>query len=185
MTRFRDSANRFRRVLACRFWLHAGSGLFALALSHANWRTVTMKCVRKLLLAVTAMLPFTAFAGNSYLIDFVVMNEGYGLEERDNYEAIVARIASRYGMEKVRAYDLTQHLGGGLPTASRLNVWEVPEGAMQKLGADPDYQAIIPYRDRIHNMKEVSLFMAGETLGGREPTADTILVDLVVMKGGR
>lgn len=138
-------------------------------------------------LAMIALLPLSiAHAGTDtlYLLDFVVMNEGYGIEERNNYEAIIEPISTKYGAKIVRSYDLKQHLGGAIPKAIRFNVWELSDGAMQKLQQDPDYQALVAYRDRIHNMKDGSLFMATESLGNREPMTDTIMVDLVVMQDG-
>lgn len=123
-------------------------------------------------------------AQTSYMLDFVVMQDGYDLNHRDSYESVIAPMAAQHGMKKVRGYDLTQHLSGGLSKAVRLNIWEVPQGALPKLGQDPLYQTIVPYRDKIHNMQELSLFMAQETQGEREPTDETILVDLVVMNDG-
>jgi len=146
-----------------------------------------MTRLKRLLLGLTmaALLPLSiAHADTLYLLDFVVMNEGYGIEERNNYEAMIEPISAKYGAKIIRSYDLKQHLGGAIPNAIRFNVWEVPEGAMQKLQQDPDYQALVAYRDRIHSMNDGSLFMATESLGNREPTTDTIMVDLVVMQDG-
>lgn len=146
-----------------------------------------MTHLKRLLLGLTmaALLPLSiAHADPLYLLDFVIMNEGYGIEERNNYEAIIEPISGKYGAKIIRSYDLKQHLGGAIPNAIRLNVWELPDGAMQKLQQDPDYQALVAYRDRIHSMADGSLFMATESLGKREPTTDTIMVDLVVMQDG-
>lgn len=124
--------------------------------------------------------------GEQTLIDFVIMKEGYGAELREPYEDVVATIAGRYGLQKERSFYATQFLGGEqkMQDVLKINVWSMGDDSMQQLGADEDYQSIVPFRDRIHNMRDLTLYAgSGDTVGGK-PEGPTILVDLVVMRSG-
>jgi uncharacterized protein (DUF1330 family) len=119
------------------------------------------------------------------LLDFVILNSGYVLEDRDVYEAKVEGIASRYGMKIERKFDITKFMMGnaGLSEVSRINIWFVPEGAMKSLSRDPDYQALVPSRNKIHNMDALSLYIADADSISKQATG-TVMVDLVTMNPG-
>ncbi len=140
------------------------------------------------MLAATAAISFAtpSLADNKLnLIDFVIMNEGSDIADRDQYEQRIAPMAERTGLSIVRSVDLVQHLNGGIPRAVRLNIWEMESAAnMQALMQDPEYQAEIPTRDAIHNMKDLSLYLATETTNNGGLGTGMVLVDLVVMNDG-
>ena len=125
-----------------------------------------------------------------YLLDFVIMNKGYGLQERNAYEEIIEILTARYGMKIEKKLNITQFLTGDeyLKEVIRLNIWKVPLHAMKKLSADPDYQSLAKFRNRIHNMNQLSLFTAAPNsiaLAHNETMlTGSILVDLVTMKPG-
>ena len=99
--------------------------------------------------------------GKFYLLDFVIMNEGNGPLQRTIYTEKTEKIAIKHGIKKVASYDVIQHLGGLIPDVLEVNLWEMdtPE-AMQALGSDPAYQENVPFRDKIHNMQDLTLYMA-------------------------
>ena len=68
-----------------------------------------------------------------------------------------------------RSYQISQYMTGtGPKNALELNLWELPgPEAMQKLGNDPEYQANVPFRDKIHNMSVLTLYMAKPIAKGK------------------
>ena len=61
------------------------------------------------------------------LIDFVFLNDGHSIDERNAYELKLSPIAAKFGAKVVHSYDITSHLAGPLKGAVRVNVWEMPE----------------------------------------------------------
>ncbi len=104
---------------------------------------------------------FKPKAGKFYLLDYVIMTEGNGLLQRTIYTKQIETIAAKFGVQKIASFDVLQHLGGLIPGVLEVNVWEMdsPE-SMQALGNDPVYQKIIPFRDQIHDMQKLTLYMA-------------------------
>lgn len=120
------------------------------------------------------------------LLDFVVMNSKFGDKERDAYEREVAPIAARYGMKMIQSYKLEKFLNGSIPkNTARLNLWDVPSPeTLKKLSQDQDYQALIPHRNKIHAMQNVTLFFAEPVLDPGQLKSHWVLVDLVVLNEG-
>ncbi len=103
-------------------------------------------------------------AGHTILADLVVMAPDFDVNDRQQYENSVAPITQRYGMTRFASYDITKKLRGVAPEhAVRLNFWnlENPEN-MKLVGQDPDYKALVSYRNKIHDMAKVTLFFASE-----------------------
>ena len=119
------------------------------------------------------------------LIDFVVLKDGHGIEERNTYEFKMSPIAAKYGAKIIHSYDITSHLSGPLKEAVRVNVWKMPNAAaFKKIGSDSAYQALVASRDLIHDMKKLTLYMGNEIQNNGPIKDGVILVDLVVMKDG-
>ena len=119
------------------------------------------------------------------MLDFVIMSEGHKLKERDIYEVKVEAIAARYGMKIERKFDIKKFMTGeeALNKVVRVNVWQVPNGAMKSLGNDPDYKALVKFRNKIHNMDALSIFMANpDTIDGI--ATGIVMIDLVTMNPG-
>lgn len=95
------------------------------------------------------------------LVDLVVMNEPYGTDVRDAYEAAVEPIAARYGLEKVAAFAIARKLAGEGPEhALRLNIWRLGDSeGMKRLGQDPDYKALEDERNLFHDFSQLTLFI--------------------------
>jgi len=54
--------------------------------------------------------------------------------------------------------------GIGPEAALKLNIWAMPTPeAMQQLSSDPEYLKLKQYRNRIHNMDAITLYMASPT----------------------
>ncbi len=119
------------------------------------------------------------------LIDFVILQDGVDIAERDAYEEGVKPIAAKYGANVVHSYDLFAHMIGSMKNAVRLNVWNLDHAnALGALEQDPAYQKMVSNRDRIHDMSALTLYM-GQEITSVGPIKDGfILVDLVVMNGG-
>jgi uncharacterized protein (DUF1330 family) len=96
------------------------------------------------------------------LVDLVVMNEGFGKDDRNSYEAKVLPIAEDYGMRVVQSFDILKKMRGSGPSAAmRLNLWSIEDPEkMKKLSQDERYTSLIEYRNKIHDMDNVSLFFS-------------------------
>lgn len=103
------------------------------------------------------------------MAEIVVLNDGYGQKERDQYFEATKKTAAKYGIRMFRSYQILQYMTGtGPKNALELNLWELPgPEAMQKLGNDPDYQSNVVRRDAIHNMSALTLYMAKPTVKGQ------------------
>ncbi len=106
--------------------------------------------------------PAAMAAGQSLVMaDFVVMSEGHGLTERDNYDARATPIAARYGIKRLASLDVLHNFTMKGFKVKRLDLWLLPSvKALQAWGDDPEYKALLPYRDRVHDMKVTSLYFA-------------------------
>ncbi len=140
-------------------------------------------------IAAAAVTPFigAAYASGDVfnLIDFVVLNDAVSIEARNQYEAVLEPVAARYGARVVHSYDLQAHLAGPMPEAVRINVWQFADPkALANVSADPDYAALVPTRDRVHNMEALRLYMAQPIRDAGPIEEGVILVDLVSMADG-
>ncbi|MEW7292403.1 hypothetical protein [Aquimarina sp. 2304DJ70-9] len=104
---------------------------------------------------------FTPKDGKSYLLDFVIMNEGAGALQRSIYNSKVRKIAKKHNVDMVASFDVLQELGGAIHNVLEVNIWEMDSPAsMKALGVDAEYQANIEFRNQIHNMQDLTLYMA-------------------------
>jgi uncharacterized protein (DUF1330 family) len=125
--------------------------------------------------------------GRTRLVAVLPMKEGYGPNDQDTYEARIAPIIAEHGMVRDSAYTVMKFLGGSGPSAaSTVGVWslESPAG-LQGVMTDPKYQANVPYRDQLHDMAHVNMYLATEEeLGARPPAGHVLLVGLIAFKPG-
>ena len=65
-------------------------------------------------------------------------------------------------MEVTHVFDITNYKRGlGPKNALRLNLWTINDPKrMSQLGKDSRYQALVPLRNLLHNMKAVTLYKA-------------------------
>ena len=96
------------------------------------------------------------------LVDLVVMNEGFGAEERAEYEASIEPIAERHGLTKIATFPIGARAAGRGPEEPlQLNLWRVEDPAgLQALFADPEFATHIDRRNELHNFDELTLFLA-------------------------
>ena len=119
------------------------------------------------------------------LFDFVELNDGMTVEDRTAYENDVQPILTRYGLNERHGYNLMAHLGGKMENAVRLKVWEMPDpSALQAVLDDSEYKTHVDKRDAIHNMRDLSLYIAKDQMDKGPITDAAVLVDLVVMNKG-
>ncbi len=119
------------------------------------------------------------------LIDFPILNEGYGPDDRDDYTRNLEVIAARHGIRPIGRYDTIQHLTGSLQGAIGVNLWEMDnDGALEALLSDDDYKANIEWRDRLHDMERLAMYVATPVLDGRSDPEKPALLDLVVLNPG-
>jgi uncharacterized protein (DUF1330 family) len=94
-------------------------------------------------------------------VDFVVMSEGHGLDERDIYDAKATPIAARHGVKRFASFDIVQHLLTPGLKPQRLDLWLLPSlEALKAWGDDPEYHALLAYRDKVHDMRALTLYFA-------------------------
>ena len=95
------------------------------------------------------------------LIDFPILNEGYGPDDREEYTRKLEAIGARHGLRPIGRYDTLQHLSGSLQGAIGVNLWEMDApDALESLLADDDYKANIGWRDRLHDMERLAMILA-------------------------
>lgn len=100
-------------------------------------------------------------SSDKIMVDLVVMNEGYGKEDRDYYCSKIDEVGRKYGVNKKQSYQITKKIAGNGPEALRLNIWKLDDPtAFMHINKDAGYQKWIPLRDQIHNMSAVSIYMA-------------------------
>jgi uncharacterized protein (DUF1330 family) len=101
----------------------------------------------------------TDSSGKALLVGVIAMQPGFDYVDHSAYEKALAPITARHGMNLVRAYRVVQPLGGGPANAVAVNIWELPSPeALGKVMSDPEYVAMVPYRNRIHNMSETTMY---------------------------
>ncbi len=119
------------------------------------------------------------------LLDFVVMNEGYGPADRAAYTAEVQAIARAHGVTLAQSYRVDQVMAGEVDGVLDVNIWRVPgPEALQALGEDPRYQALTRLRDRIHDMSKLTLYLAEPVTEVGQLRSEHVLVDLVFLNEG-
>ncbi|MEM9071727.1 MAG: hypothetical protein AAGE52_24675 [Myxococcota bacterium] len=124
--------------------------------------------------------------GGLRLLDFVVMRDGYGPEDRARYTTQVQRIARDHGVTLEQSYRVEQAMNGEVQPVLDFNIWQVPAPeALGALGEDPRYQALVEMRDRIHDMTKLTLYLAEPTVSGDQLTSNHVLVDLVFLNEGK
>jgi uncharacterized protein (DUF1330 family) len=115
------------------------------------------------------------------------MNEGYGPADHDAYESRVAPVARKHGMVREAVYTVNQFLAGtGPKDATSVGVWSLDApSSLQALMSDPAYKANIPLRNRIHAMKQLSMFLVREAVDEGAPRpGHAVLVALLVLNEG-
>ncbi len=96
-----------------------------------------------------------------YLVDLVVMSEGYGLEERREYESNILPIAEKNGFQRTHSYETVDFLNGSVEDVIKVNLWSLPgPEAIEQLENDPEYQTFIPRRNEIHDFESLTLYLA-------------------------
>ncbi|MBI4674985.1 MAG: hypothetical protein HY741_25375 [Chloroflexi bacterium] len=99
---------------------------------------------------------------NVTLMDFVVMQPGYGKENWETYFSNLERIGAKYKLTRVASYEILQYTTGkGPKEAVLINLYEAPTPeTLGQLQQDKEYQEkMVPERDRIFNMQEHSVFI--------------------------
>ena len=95
------------------------------------------------------------------LLDVVVLNDGFTLEDRAEYAALMAPLAATYGAKVLKSFTISKHLRGELSDAVEFNIWQLPDAEVfAKMTADPAYQANLALRDRLHNMEKLTMILA-------------------------
>lgn len=154
-------------------------------------KTKPLNTLLPLLLAVLSLSPIAAAqqknADNMTMVELTVMNEGFGQKDRDIYIGRTAPIIKKYGMRKVDSYQIVQRMAGAGPeNVLELDLWDVASpDALPKLMSDPQYQANVPFRDKIHNMGALTLYMAKKKFdAGKISPSSMVMVELVVLNDG-
>lgn len=114
-----------------------------------------------------------------YMLDFVFMNSGYSLKDRDSHQKNAVPIAARHGIKLVASLD-TRILFQGPENMSRLDLWTLPnQSAIGAWGADPDFKKIEPNSLKIHNTDRLSLYFARKVAISHIISGNTYFVELL------
>lgn len=98
--------------------------------------------------------------GHALLAGVLAMQPGFDYADHAAYEKAIGPIMARHGMRLVRTFQVTQPMGGE-PAANivAVSLWDLPTtGALGEVMSDPEYKAIIGYRDRIHDMAATTMY---------------------------
>jgi len=99
-----------------------------------------------------------------YLLDFVFLNDGMTLGDRTAYNAQAAPIAERYGVNLIATLD-PLNITDGPDSLARVDIWTLPsQQALVQWGADPDYIALGSDIARIHDIRNLTLYVAESVL---------------------
>lgn len=115
------------------------------------------------------------------------MNEGYGPADQDAYEARIAPIGVEHGMNRLSAYTVASFLGGAGPqAASTFGVWSLAtDKSLGGVMSDSRYKANMSLRDKIHDMKQVAMYIAQEEVVKDKPEpGHALLLGVLAMKKG-
>ncbi|MFV2064731.1 MAG: hypothetical protein ACC726_14655 [Chloroflexota bacterium] len=120
------------------------------------------------------------------LIDFPILNDGYTPDDRDEYTQQLEALAARHGILPAGRYDTLQHLSGSLQGAIGVNLWEMDApGALDALLSDVEYRANVEWRDQLHDMERLTMYLASSVLDEGPPDPEKpALLDLVVLNPG-
>ena len=96
------------------------------------------------------------------VMDFVVMSEGYGKKERDDYfDKLVNKYGKKHGLKLVASYEVIQFMRGiGPKGTSMINFYEVEANTIPDITNDRGYQKkMVPIRDEIFDSLELAVLM--------------------------
>lgn len=97
-----------------------------------------------------------------YMLDFVFLNDGKTLADRDAFNARSAEIAGRYGILHIATLDPLA-ITDGPRNLDRVDIWALPsQQAWQSWGEDPDFKALGPDIAAIHDLDNLTLYFASE-----------------------
>ena len=93
------------------------------------------------------------------MLDFVFMDDGFSLADRDEYNAVASQTAARHGVVLQTTLDTAVMVIG--PTElDRLDLWTLTTpDALAAWGRDADYLANKDRSDEIHDMRELTLYL--------------------------
>jgi len=99
-----------------------------------------------------------------YLLDFVFLNDGMTIDDHSAYNAQAAPIAARYGINLIATLD-PLNITDGPDSLARVDIWTLPsQQALVQWGADPEFIAMEPEIARIHDMHNLTLYVAENVL---------------------
>jgi hypothetical protein len=94
------------------------------------------------------------------LFDVIYLQEGHEAQEAVDYFEKVSAISKRHGLVRLKTYRIDKALKGVIAQPTLINLWRMDRpDAMQKMGADPEYQRLVPTRDALFDMGRVSILM--------------------------
>lgn len=114
-----------------------------------------------------------------YMLDFVFMSKGHTLADRDKHNQKARPIASRYGVNLVASLDALARFAGPKGLA-RLDIWTLPnQSALSSWGADTDYKKIEPNARKIHDFKQLTLYLSRERVAPQIVSGNIYYVELL------
>lgn len=122
--------------------------------------------ILSLVLFCLSPLPLSAqeIALRLYMLDFVFLNPGQTIADREAYNAQAAPIAARHGVIHFASLDPLNILQGPSDLV-RLDLWHLPSlDALTAWGNDPDYNALRAQVLQVHDMQALTLYMAEEVM---------------------
>lgn len=103
-----------------------------------------------------------------WMLDFIFLNDGATLTDRDAYNAKAQPVAARHGVVLQVTLD-TRLMMIGPPELDRVDLWTLPgPQALNAWGQDPEYKEMLPEALRVHDMNQLTLYL------GREVSAPQI-----------
>ncbi len=114
-----------------------------------------------------------------YMLDFVFMNKGYNLSDRDKHNQNARPIAARHGVKLKASLD-AKHMLLGPKGLNRLDLWTLPHpSALGAWGKDPAYKKIEPNAKKIHDFNQLTLYLGKERMAAQIRSGNIYYVELL------
>ena len=125
--------------------------------------------------------------GDFRLIELVTLNDGYQLEDHLNYGKEIEYILNRHGMHNTANFSVMQKANGSAANhVAKVGVFELnnPESLKQIFGDKEYNEKMVPKRNKIHDMPNMTFFLAKPILEKNYDQSKMVLMDFVVMNEG-
>lgn len=116
-----------------------------------------------------------------YVVSMVVLDSGYTLTERRDYEQRIAPSLSSYKMGLEQSYVVKDIISGSLSQVQMINLYHMEnEQTFYTVLGDSEYLKNAEFRDEIHNMAEHTIYFSTVKRNKRKRVLSPLMAELIV-----